>query len=199
MKVVRFVGVAGVGRRGNAQQFASQREAGLASGTGEQAVVPDAMEAAWQDMKQEAADELVGRQCHDLLAIGAVAAVVLVAESDAALVEGDQPAVRNRDPVSVAGQIGEHRLRSRERRLGVNHPALLPHGSKMAQECPPLDQVRDRPEEAEPARLVQRDQPGEKQATEQLSENPHREQEGRARRYPAASVRRDAAARHDHM
>jgi hypothetical protein len=61
--------------------------------------MPDAMEAARQDMKQETADELVGRERHDLLSVGAVAAIVLVAEGDAALVEGDQAAVRDREPV----------------------------------------------------------------------------------------------------
>jgi hypothetical protein len=44
------------------QQFAGEREAGLAGAAGEQAVVADAMEAARQDMEQEAADELVGRR-----------------------------------------------------------------------------------------------------------------------------------------
>ena len=109
--------------------------------------MPDAMEAARQDVEQEAADELVGRERHDLLPVGAVAAIILVAEGDASLVEGDQAAVRDRDPVGVARQVGEHRLRSREGRLGVDHPALLPDGSQMAQECPPLGQVRHRPEE----------------------------------------------------
>jgi hypothetical protein len=89
-EVLRFVGIAGVGRRGDIQEFAGKREAGLAGGAGEQAVVPDAMEAAWQDVEQEAADELVGRERHHLLPINAVAAIVIVAEGDAALVEGDQ-------------------------------------------------------------------------------------------------------------
>ena len=86
-EVVRFVRGVVIGRRGDVQQFAGEREAGLAGGAGEQAVMPDAMEAARQDMEQEAADELVGRERHDLLPVGAVAAIVLVAEGDAALVE----------------------------------------------------------------------------------------------------------------
>ncbi|MCY1510055.1 hypothetical protein D9M68_444180 [compost metagenome] len=64
------------------------------------------MEATRQDMKQEAADELVGGERHDLLAIGAVATIVLVAEGDAALVEPDKTTVRDRHPVGVAGQVG---------------------------------------------------------------------------------------------
>lgn len=87
--------------------------------------MPDAMETTWQDMEQEAADELVGCERHDLLSVAAVAAVVLVAEGDASLVEGDQAAVRDCDPVGVAGQVGEHCLRPCERRLGIDHPTLL--------------------------------------------------------------------------
>ena len=36
----------------------------------------------------------------------------------------------------VAGQVGKHRFGSRERRLGIGHPALLPDGSKVAQKGP---------------------------------------------------------------
>ena len=69
------------------KQIAGERETVLAGGAGEQAVVPDAMEASGQGVQQEAADELVGGKGHDLLPIGAAAAVVLVAEGDPGLVE----------------------------------------------------------------------------------------------------------------
>jgi len=49
----------------------------------------------------EAADELVDAERHDLLAIHAVAAVILVAEGDAGLVEGEQPPVRDSDAVCI--------------------------------------------------------------------------------------------------
>ena len=86
-EVVWFFRCVVIGRRRDGQQLAGEREAGLAGGAGEQAVVADAVEAARQDVEQEAADELVGGERHDLLAVGAVAAIVLVAEGDAALVE----------------------------------------------------------------------------------------------------------------
>ncbi len=195
----RLIRGAGLGRGGDVQQFAGEREAGLAGGAGEQAVVADAMEATRQDMEQEAADELVGGEGHDLLPIGAVATVILVAEGYPAPVEGDQPAVRYRDPVRVARQVGEHCLRSSERRLGVDYPALLPDGSKVAQKGLPIGQVRHGSEEGEPPTVMQREQPGEEQPAEQLAEHAHRKQEGRTRRDPVFPVRRDAAARHDHV
>lgn len=51
-------------------------------------LVPAAVEAARQDVDEKAADELVGGQGHNLLPVGTGAAVVLVAEGDAGLVEG---------------------------------------------------------------------------------------------------------------
>src|SRR3954469_5805329 len=78
------------------------REAGSARRTGEQAVVANAVEPAWQDVEQEAADELVGGECPDVLPPPAVAAIVLVAERDAGFVEAEQPPVRDGNAVRVA-------------------------------------------------------------------------------------------------
>ena len=69
----------------------------------------------------------------------------------------------------------------------------------MAQEGAAVGEVRHAAEEAEPPGIVQRHQPGEEQAAEQLAQHAHRQEERRARRYPAAAVERDAAARHDHV
>ena len=90
------------------QKFAGAGEAGFACRGGEQAVVANAMEPARQDVKQEAADELVDAERHDLLAVCAMAAIILVAEGDAGLVESEQPPVRDRDSMSIAREIGEH-------------------------------------------------------------------------------------------
>ena len=44
---------------------------------GEQAVVADAVEAVRQDVDQETADELGGGECHDLLTVATIGAIVL--------------------------------------------------------------------------------------------------------------------------
>lgn len=86
---------------------------------------------------------------------------------------------------------------------GCNAPtysaSLLPDGSKVVQECPPLGEMSEGAKEAEPSGVVQSDQPGEEGPAEQLAEHAHRKQEGRPRRYPSASAQCDAAARHDHV
>jgi Ca2+-binding RTX toxin-like protein len=68
------------------------------------------------------ANELVGGQGHDLLSVDAGAAVILVAEGDAGLVEGDKAAVRDRHAVGGAREIGENGFRSGEGRFGINNP-----------------------------------------------------------------------------
>jgi len=141
--------------------------------------MPDTMEATRQDMEQEAADELIDRERHDLLSVAAVAAVVLVAEGDASFVKGDQAAVRDCDPVGVAGQVGEHCLRPRERCLGIGHPTLLPDRRKMPQECLSLGEMSKCTEEVEPPGVVQSDQPDKVQPSKQFAEYAQRKQEGR--------------------
>ena len=96
--------------------------------------MPNAVEATWQYMEQEAADELVRRERHDALPLGTIAAVVLVAEGDAGLVERNQALVGDGDPVGIAREIGEHSLGAGERWLGIDHPSLLPDRSEMTQE-----------------------------------------------------------------
>ena len=89
---------------------------------GEETVVSDAVETVGQDVDQEAADELVGVERHELVAGVALGPVILPFESHALAVEGDEPAVGDSDPVRVAGQVGEHRAGSAKRPLGIDHP-----------------------------------------------------------------------------
>src|SRR5215208_72294 len=134
------VGGLGVGLiRGNwGEQGPDPGDVGDPRSTGEEAVVADAVEAVGQDVKQEAADELVGREGHALDPLTAWYAipspVVFPAERHATVVEGEQPAVRDRDPVGVAGQIGEHGPRPREGPLGVDDPLRAAQRREMGRE-----------------------------------------------------------------
>ncbi len=87
---------------------------------GHQADVADAMEAVGHGVLDEAADELVGWQGHELGLT--VLAVVFPGEVDLAVGEFDETAVGDGDPVGVAAEIAEHLLGSGERRLGVDDP-----------------------------------------------------------------------------
>jgi hypothetical protein len=93
-------------RNRRVEQLAHPPDVLDAGSVGEEAVVADAMEPARQDVDQEAADELVGSQCHDLLALATLGAIVLPLEGDAVAIERDQAGVGDRDAMSVARQIG---------------------------------------------------------------------------------------------
>jgi hypothetical protein len=69
----------------------------------EKADMADAVETVGQDMQQKAPDELEDVQRHGPVADCAVLAVVLDLEGRARAVEGDQPAVGDRDTVGGRG------------------------------------------------------------------------------------------------
>src|SRR3546814_6304956 len=138
----------GRGRR-DIEQTSRAFEMILAACAGEEAIVADAVVSARQGVEEEAADELVGGEGHDLLPSGAGLAIILVAEGDPGIVEAEEAAVRYGDPVGVSRQIGEHRLGARKRRLGIDHPALLPDGREVAQECASFGKLCHAAEEGE--------------------------------------------------
>ena len=82
----------------------------------------DADQALRQHMDEEASQELVRRDGHDLLL--AACGVVLPAEGDLILLEGNEPMVGDRDAVGVAGEIVQNMLCSAKGRLGVDDPLL---------------------------------------------------------------------------
>ena len=157
----------------------------------------DAVEPVGQDMDQKAADEFVGIERHQLVASGALGAVILPFESHALAVKGDEPTVGNGDPVSVAGQIGEHRAGSAKRRLGVDHPFGLSHGGEACVEGCRLGQRGLVGEELQSPGLVGGVQPFEEQATEEPGEDRNGEEKAEPAGDPALAIGRDAASRDD--
>lgn len=75
------------------QQVPDLRDVGFATGTGQQAVVPDTVEAIGQDMDQETANELIGGQSHDRSSVAGLDAVILPAELDGLGISSDQAVV----------------------------------------------------------------------------------------------------------
>jgi hypothetical protein len=104
------------------KQLEAERQEGGALPVGEEAEVADAHEAAWQQVEQEAAQELFDRQSHDplLVAVGGVAP----AEGHVALGKSNQPAVGNGDAMGVGAEIAQHMFRPAERPFGVDDPVV---------------------------------------------------------------------------
>src|SRR5215470_2701028 len=90
------------------KQLSRPRDVLAPLAAGEQAVVADAVEAVWQDVDEEATDELVGIECHRLVSIAAFDPVVLPPEGDAIPVACDQAAVGDGNTVGIAREIGQH-------------------------------------------------------------------------------------------
>jgi hypothetical protein len=97
---------------------------------GEEAEVPDAHEAAWQHVEQEAAEELVARQSHDSLTV--VVRGIAPSESDFAISKSKQPVVGVGDgnAVSVVAEIAQDVFRFTEGRIGIDHPVLAEQHSE---------------------------------------------------------------------
>jgi hypothetical protein len=77
-------------------------------------------EAVGHDVEQEAADELLGLERHDLHAIPV--GVVLPAEADDPVVEAEEAVVGEGDPVRIAAEVLEHWGGAGERAFGVDDP-----------------------------------------------------------------------------
>ena len=103
-------------------------DAGLAR---EPTVITDTVEALRQDMHQEAADELVGIERHQLVSPGTFDAVVLPLEGDAVVVERDQAPVGDGDAVGVAREIVQHFLGATERPFAVDDPFAVAQRSQI--------------------------------------------------------------------
>src|ERR1039458_9460279 len=106
----------------SAEQPPAQRQQRGAVAVGEEAEVADAYKARWQQMEQEAAQELMNVQGHEPLLVAMRG--VAPSEGDVAIGESNQPGVRNGDAMSIGTEITQHMFRSAEGRLGVDDPVV---------------------------------------------------------------------------
>ncbi len=158
---------------------------------GEEAEVADADEAAWQQVQEEAAQELVDRQAHQslLVAVGGVSP----AEADLTIGESNQSAVGDADPVGVCAEIAQGMFRSTERSLGVDHPVVTEQESEPGGEAAWLGKWCEVAMELELAFMKRGLQTSYELAAEDTSEHLDREEEGSSRGDPAGVIRCEAA------
>ena len=88
------------------EQGPGERQTGHATGVREKARLSDAHEAARQDVLDEAAQKVHGRERHGppLIAMG----VVLPLKRDVVAIEGEQSVIADRDAMCVAPEISQH-------------------------------------------------------------------------------------------
>src|SRR6516164_6678549 len=106
-----------------------------------QAVIANLVEAGWQDVLKEAADELMAGQGFPALAVGAA---VLVAVGHGVVVDGQDAVVGDGDTEGVAGEIVECGLLSLAPWRDVNEPRDLPDmGRKVGVRAEPGEGVAE--------------------------------------------------------
>jgi hypothetical protein len=184
-------------RAQHVEEPTTERKLGGAVAVGEEAVVADAMKAVRQGVQQEAADELVGRQCHDLRA--AVVTVIPPTEGDLIVGHADQACVGYGDAMGIAAEIGQHLLGVAEGWLGVDDPIDAPQLAEPACEGDGFGECRKLAEETEFAGREVGAQRVEEEPPEQPREDTHRQKEAGSAGHPARTVERWTAAGHDAM
>src|SRR5215467_10345697 len=156
------------------------------------------MKPLWQNVEQKAPDELLGAERH--CAVPRLpAAVILVTEGHAALVESNEATVRDGDAMGVAGEIGKHCFRPGEGRLGVDKPFLALERCQMCGEGLAAMQVLDLAKEREPACRVGVGERGQEQPPEEVGQHSHRQEKAGLAAHPARPVERYPTARRNHM
>jgi hypothetical protein len=137
--------------------------------------VADADQAFRQDVDQEASEELIRRDRHDLLL--AASCVVLPSVGDLIVLEADEAMVGDGDAVGVAGKIVENVFGSTEGRLGIDDPVL---GEELPEEAPEAfrcGEFLERAVELELAVEQKLLELGGELAAEDAAENPDRQEE----------------------
>jgi len=162
---------------------------------GEEAEVADADEAAWEQVQQEAAEELVGGQAHDAPPVAMSG--VSPAEADLAVSEADQPAVGDADAMGIRAEIAQRVLGSAEGPLGVDDPVVTEQDSEPGGEAAWLGKRCEVAVELELAFVERSPKPGEELAPEDTAEHLDRQEERTARRDPAGVIRCQAAGGDD--
>jgi hypothetical protein len=164
----------------------------LSVAIGEKAVIADPLEPFGQNVKQEAADELLGRELHGFVLV--VVAVVPPAEPNVAVLEVEQAVVGDGDAMRVLRNIAENLFRPGKRCFGVHYPFGFAEGSEVTQEGPFHLERLEGGEELELSGIEGLFAIGQEQATEQARQDANRQKEIRPAGNPTRPVERKATA-----
>jgi hypothetical protein len=105
-----------------AQQVSALAQGACLTPMGEEAHMPQALEAVGHDMQQKTSDKFRGCQRHGLHAIAL--APIAIREVHMAIAHFQEAMIGHRNPVDIAAQVLEYLDGSSARALGVNHPWL---------------------------------------------------------------------------
>jgi hypothetical protein len=146
-------------------------------------------------VEKESTEELVGVQGHDASSIAA--GVVLPGESDAVVVEGENPTVGNCDAVRIAGEVLEDLGRPPEGGLSVNEPLLVAKRFEPSLPGHGMLELGETAVELELLLFVGESQHRKKLSAEQSAQEAYGKEESVATTDPAFTTGTDSAARDD--
>ena len=110
------------------QQRAALREFLLPHAVGQEAEVPQPVEAVRRDVEHQPPQELDGIERQGAQAVAAL--VVLVAEGHLAVLQGHEPVVGDGHAMGIAGEVLEDMLGVLEGLFGVDDPLLVAQGGE---------------------------------------------------------------------
>ena len=166
------------------------------TGVREKARLPNADEAARQDVLDEAAEKLHRGERHraPLVAVG----VVLPLKRDAVAIEGEQPMIADRHAMGIAPEVAQDGGRATEGRLGVDDPVGLEERVDEGVPLRRVAQVLGGAGEVEFVLVVRAAERLDKLPAKDPTEDLHGQEEaGVLRMNPALVIGREAAGRHD--
>lgn len=118
-----------------------------ATTVGKEAEVAYTNKASRQQMQQEATEELVCVQAHQLPLVAVCG--VTPAEAYPVSIQGDESVVGNRDAMCVRAEIAQDMLRTSEGTLGVDDPVVAEEGSQPCCEAALISQMQEAVVESE--------------------------------------------------
>ncbi len=160
-------------------------------------VIANPVKSKWENVQQEAADELKDAEGHDFFSV--VVCVVRPTESNLAVVDRDDPLIRDRDAVRVACKILQDHRRVCERRPSLDGPLVLAGFDQESFEGLGLGEALEFTFEREFALLESALEIVEKLGTKNNLEDSDRQEESFWSGNPPGFVEGKAAARDDEM
>jgi len=121
----------------HAEESAATFERSTPSAVGKESKVSDANQSAGQYMKQEATQELMCGNSHELLL--AAVGIISPAEGDTIVFKGHESMVGDSYSMGVSRQIVENMFSTAEGRLGVDDPVLSEQLPEEVAECDRAD------------------------------------------------------------
>lgn len=168
-----------------------------ALGVGKETVMADAVKAGWQDMDEEAPHKLRRLECHGLVTIVLLGAVVLPLKGNVVFIDADEARVGDGDAVGITREVGQHGLGPGEGRSCIDVPFAPAKSNDETFESARVGKRLELGKEVQALLGVEGEEFIEKQTSEQGGEDFDGDEEVVARGAPSVTVEGETTAGDD--